>query len=150
MIKILVASGVNLDLLGVREPEVYGTKNLSDMEHLLKARVRELSLGPKVQIDFFQSNDISKYLSILDQKYQWTILNPGAWTHTSLALRDRILGLGIDIIEVHCSKPSERESFREFSYIKDIAIKNFSGNGIGSYLDALNYILLKHHFIESN
>ena len=150
MIRILVASGVNLDLLGEREPKIYGSKNLKDMEKLLTTRLKDLNLGTKVKIDFLQTNDISKYLSSLDRQYDWTILNPGAWTHTSLALRDRILGLEIDTIEVHCSEPSKRETYRKFSYIKDIAIKSFCGNGIGSYLDALNYILLKYHFIESN
>lgn len=138
--RVLVANGVNLDLLGQREPEIYGASTLKDIEKVMLQMVENSTSASKIQLEFVQSNDITEYLGFLDPRYDWTIMNPGAWTHTSLALRDRILALQINVIEVHCSNPELREEFRRFSYLEDIAKERFCGEGAKSYEKALEFI----------
>ena len=93
--KILVANGVNLDLLGSREPEIYGVNTLEDMKNLLLANVSGVSF------EFFQSNSESQFIEKISSSYDGIILNPGAWTHTSIAILDRILAVEVPYIEVH-------------------------------------------------
>ena len=144
--KILVASGVNLDLLGRREPEIYGSDTLKDMESLLRKNWQNEAVsfnGSGYQLVFFQSNDEFRFLSELDKGYAGAVINAGAWTHTSLALADRLAGLSLPFVEAHVSDLSKREDFRQHSFLKAHAIEVIQGLGIQSYWVALQ-ILVKY------
>ena len=130
-LRILVASGVNLDLLGQRENDHYGHATLQDMEEQLRAQI--LTLGTTIDLTFFQTNDETKYLDILIQGWDGAVLNPGAWTHTSLALADRLAAIKLRFVEVHVSKVMAREKVRQHSFIAPLALGCVSGFGIDSY-----------------
>lgn len=142
---ILIANGVNLDLLGTREPHIYGHETLKDLEHQITSESERICQMPGLdgcQLEFIQTNHEGQFLDALKPTYDGIIINPGAWTHTSLALGDRLKGLGIPYVEVHLSRVSSRESFRQISYISDGALGVISGFGFDSYHSAL-YVLLK-------
>ncbi len=134
--KILVASGVNLDLLGRREPDIYGHATLADMETLVQTK-----FASRAQIHFVQTNVESEYLSLLDGGWAGAVLNPGAWTHTSLALADRLTGLQLPFVEVHLSNTAAREAFRHHSYTARLAVGVVQGFGIDSYLLGVDGLL---------
>ena len=139
--KILVLNGPNLNLLGTREPEVYGTDSLEDIEKSLQSVASENS----VSIDFYQSNAEDELIERLHQAKQdgvnHIIINPGAFTHTSIALRDAFLGVNIPFIEVHISNIYSREEFRKKSYLSDISKGLITGLGVVGYEFALLSIL---------
>jgi len=130
-LRILVASGVNLDLLGQRENEHYGHATLQDMEEQLRAQI--LPVGITIDLSFFQTNEETKYLDILMQGWDGAVLNPGAWTHTSLALADHLAAIKLRFVEVHVSKVMAREQVRQHSFIAPLALGCVSGFGIDSY-----------------
>jgi 3-dehydroquinate dehydratase-2 len=135
-----VAQGVNLDLLGTREPEIYGTETLQTIEALVRQQSRGLAqvLGiEEPELHFRQSNDEGQYLSFLSEGWDGLLVNAGAWTHTSLALGDRLAALKVPFVEVHLSNLSRRESFRHYSYAAPHAIGVCYGFGANSYLSAL-------------
>jgi 3-dehydroquinate dehydratase-2 len=138
--KILVLNGPNLNLLGTREPEIYGTETLHDIEN----RLTTLALESSIDIDFFQSNSED---GLIDQLHQakkdsvdYVIINPGAFTHTSVALRDAFLGTNIPFIEVHISNIYSREDFRKKSFLSDISTGLITGLGTAGYEFALSSI----------
>lgn len=136
MARILVVHGPNLNLLGKREPTIYGATTLEEINHLLH---QEASRAGH-ELTCFQSNHEGALVDWLQHHgphAQILILNPAAYTHTSVALRDAILGVGIPVIEVHLSNIHRREAFRRHSYIADIAIGQIAGFGPHSYLLAL-------------
>lgn len=139
--KILIASGVNLDLLGLRQPEIYGRQTLDDMEKMVSTNWRKLFGKSDTELVFFQTNDESKFLKELSKGYRGAVVNAGAWTHTSLAIADRLVGIGLPFVEAHVSKVSKRESFRQHSYLKKHALKVVEGHGIESYWIALQYLM---------
>lgn len=128
-LRVLVASGANLDLLGTREPEVYGNITLSQIHDSLVSWAQ--SKG--IELVCRQTNDEGEYLNWLGEGWDGLVLNPGAWTHTSLALADRVAGLAIPCVEVHLSQTAARESFRHVSWIATKAIGSVSGFGALSY-----------------
>jgi 3-dehydroquinate dehydratase-2 len=134
---ILIASGVNLDLLGTREPEIYGFDTIKDMESLLLSRWKTI-LKPKkmakTSLSFFQSNDESEFLEKISEPWVGIVLNAGSWTHTSLALADRLVGVKTPFVEVHLSNVFAREPFRHHSYLSRHAKGVVCGFGIQSYL----------------
>lgn len=137
--KIAVVNGPNLNILGLREPEKYGQLSLSDIEK----KVQEHADKNKISISFYQSNIEGEIINFLQENYKkidHLIINPGAFTHTSIAIRDTILGLKISTIEVHLSNIYNRETFRQKSYISDIAIGVISGFGWYGYIMALSYL----------
>jgi 3-dehydroquinate dehydratase-2 len=134
--RILIASGVNLDLLGQREPEIYGHATLSDMEALLRREFDHL-----VDLHFLQSNVESMFLEALSGGWDGAVINPGAWTHTSLALADRLAGVRLPFVEVHLSNTTKREAIRHFSYCAPHALGIVQGFGIRSYLLGLSGLL---------
>lgn len=147
--KILIASGVNLDLLGRREPEIYGAETLADMERLLKDFLQEWK--SKNQIDklslvFFQTNSEEKFLDEISKGYIGAVINAGAWTHTSLAIADRLRGVNLPFVEVHVSDVKKRERFRKNSFLKKSALVSISGHGIRGYKLGLDR-LLKYLFL---
>ncbi len=141
--RILVVHGPNLNLLGTREPEHYGSVTLSDI-NLALARLAE-SAG--VDLESFQSNHegalIERIHTARDQGVRAIIINPAAYTHTSVALRDAMAAVAIPFIEVHLSNVHARETFRHHSYFSDLAIGVISGLGHEGYLLALEYLLNK-------
>lgn len=145
MVKILIANGVNLDLLGQRQVDIYGRATLNDLQETLQNEAKQLSTwtGTPVELDFFQSNHEGVWLDRLTEPWDGAIINPGAWTHTSLALGDRLASINRPYIEVHLSNLSRREPFRRKSYSAPYALGVVYGFGLGSYTTAL-YGLLRH------
>ena len=133
MANILLLNGPNLNLLGSREPEVYGATRLADIE----ASCRDLAVGFGHELDCFQSNAehelINRVQEAARDKVDFIILNPGAFTHTSIALRDALLAVAIPFIELHLSNTFARESFRQHSYFSDIAKSCLFGFGAFGY-----------------
>jgi 3-dehydroquinate dehydratase-2 len=134
--KILIINGPNLNLLGKREPEIYGSVTLDD----INGRVTALALELGVEVSFFQSNHEGELVQKIQDAmgaYQAIVINPGAYTHTSIALRDAISSAGIPTVETHISNIYKREDFRKRSYIAGVAAGQISGFGPDSYLLAL-------------
>jgi 3-dehydroquinate dehydratase II len=131
--KILIIHGPNLNLLGKREPQIYGTVTLEEVNSLLKKEADIL----KVQIEPFQSNSEGKIVTEIQQamgKFDGIVINPGAYTHTSVAIRDAISSTGIPTVEVHISNVYRREDFRKKSFISGVVLGTISGLGSDSYL----------------
>lgn len=138
--KILIINGPNLNLLGMREEEHYGSFTLKDLEDEIKSYAD----GLKVEVDFFQSNhegEIVEKIHSACGKYDGIVINPGAYTHTSIAIRDAFLGTGIPFVEVHISNTFAREEFRHFSFLSDIARGVIVGFGKVGYVLALEGLL---------
>jgi 3-dehydroquinate dehydratase-2 len=134
--RILVIHGPNLNMLGQREPDHYGHDTLADIDQTLFAKAKALGL----QVDTFQSNHEGEIVDAIQNavgKVQGVIINPAAYTHTSVAIRDAVLLLDVPTIEVHLSNIHTREPFRHHSYIADIATAQISGLGAMGYLFAL-------------
>jgi len=136
--KILILNGPNLNLLGEREPEVYGILTLEQMCTELTTHA-----GAAAQIDFFQSNHegalIDKLHEVRDT-HDAVIFNPAAFTHYSYALRDAIAAIAIPVVEVHLSNPDQREDFRKINVVREVCTAHFQGRGLQSYVDALDYL----------
>lgn len=137
MASILVLNGPNLNLLGSREPEVYGKQTLVD----INARLMQIAKDAGHHIQFLQSNAeyelIDRIHAARNENINFIIINPGALTHTSIALRDALLGVAIPFIEVHLSNVHKRESFRHHSYLADAAVGTITGLGAQGYELAL-------------
>ncbi|MHA5057629.1 type II 3-dehydroquinate dehydratase [Acinetobacter schindleri] len=140
---ILVIHGPNLNLLGKREPEVYGHLTLDDINQQLSAQAKNATL----ELDTFQSNWEGAIVDRIHQAQQdgvqYIIINPAALTHTSVAVRDALLGVAIPFVEVHLSNVHAREVFRHHSYLSDKAIGVICGLGAKGYAAALDYIIEK-------
>lgn len=137
--KVLVIHGPNLNMLGTREPNVYGTKKLSDINQAMSEYAHQLNIA----LTAFQSNhegEIVETIQAAGDSYQGMIINPAAYTHTSAAIRDAILTLDLPVIEVHLSNIYKRESFRHRSMISDVVTGQIAGFGANGYLLALNAI----------
>ena len=134
--KILVINGPNLNLLGKRESHIYGSFTLDDINGRIAALASELG----VDVSFFQSNHEGELVQKIQDAmgvFQAIVINPGAYTHTSIALRDAISSAGIPTVETHISNIYQREEFRKHSYISGVAVGQISGFGPDSYLLAL-------------
>tara|TARA_B100000214_G_scaffold127252_1_gene90492 strand:+ start:23 stop:454 length:432 start_codon:yes stop_codon:yes gene_type:complete len=135
--KVLVINGPNLNLLGLREEDIYGSESLKDIEEKLKVFAKK----SECKIDFFQSNAEHELIDSIHNAYKEKtdviIFNPAGYTHTSVALRDSLLAVKIPFYEVHISDINSREEFRKKSFFSDIAVKIFSGHGTDGYLLAL-------------
>ena len=140
--KILILNGPNLNLLGEREPEVYGSESLEDLNLFIKTSDQASSFD----LHFFQSNHEGALIDFMQghrKSAQGMVINPGGLTHYSVALRDAIAGCQIPTVEVHLSDIYAREAFRQVSMVKDVCIKQISGLGKQGYLEALT--ALKDH-----
>ncbi|MYA76944.1 MAG: type II 3-dehydroquinate dehydratase [Gemmatimonadetes bacterium] len=132
MMKILVLHGPNLNMLGVREPEVYGTDTLEDINRSLETA----AVGRGIEMRIRQSNHEGVLVDEIQQALDWAdgiLINPGAYTHTSIALRDAIVAVGLPVVEVHLSDIHARETFRHHSYIEPVALRQICGHGSDSY-----------------
>ena len=139
--KIAVIHGPNLNMLGLREPSIYGRKTLKSINDALF----EKSLVLGVEVEFFQSNsegEIIDYIQLLpEREFKGIVINPAAYTHTSVAIRDAILSVGLPFVEVHLSNIFAREEFRHSSLFSDVAMGVISGLGWRGYVYALDYIV---------
>ena len=133
--RIAVLHGPNLRLLGRREPDVYGSDTLEDVNARVAAEAA--ALGAEVEVEFFQSNHEGELLDFVEEasrRVDGFLINPGAFTHTSVALRDAFLGVSVPFVEVHLSNTAARERFRRHSYLSDVAAGVVYGFGVRSYL----------------
>lgn len=138
MSKILIVNGPNLNLLGKREPSIYGTKSLDDLNGHLKSLASEL----KIELIFFQANSEGEIIDFIHANgfdADGMIINPGAFTHYSYAIRDAISAVGINSVEVHISNIYDREEFRKKSVIAPVCIGSIAGFGYYGYAMALSY-----------
>ena len=138
---ILVLHGPNLNLLGEREPQHYGKQTLEDIDQALKT----IASAKSIKLETMQSNSegdlVNKIQSLHNEKVDFLIINPAAYTHTSVAMRDALSAVKVPFIEVHLSNVYAREPFRHHSYFSDIAVAVISGLGAEGYIAALNFAI---------
>jgi len=140
--KIIIVNGPNLNLLGEREPEVYGSETLNEINEWIKNH----DICRDIELEFFQSNSEGAIIDFIHSKrkeVQYLVINPGALTHYSYALRDAIVGTEMKAVEVHLSDIHDRENFRKISVIKSICLTQIFGEGKQGYIKAIQHILEK-------
>ena len=138
--KILVINGPNLNMLGIREPDHYGKENYAD---LIK-KIEQHCAQKGVEVELFQSNHEGDLVDKIQDAYQnvdGIVINPGAYTHTSIAILDAVKAVGIPTVEVHISKVEQREDFRQISYIRLACVKTITGHGTDGYLEAIDFLI---------
>jgi 3-dehydroquinate dehydratase-2 len=137
--KILVINGPNLNMLGIREPQIYGSKTYTDLVNMIAAHCQ----ANGIEAEFYQSNHEGDLVDKIQQAYgnvDGIVINPGAYTHTSIALLDAVKSVGIPTVEVHISDPDEREEFRKVSYIRLACIATVKGKGFDGYIEAIDLL----------
>ena len=139
--KILVLNGPNLNMLGIREPEVYGSDTYDDLVKMIKSYCNENN----IEVNILQSNCEGKLVSMIQQAYfdkvDGIVFNPAAYTHTSIALLDALKSVNIPCVEVHISDVSVREDFRQVSYIRSACFKSIMGEGFNGYIIAIKALV---------
>lgn len=138
--KILVINGPNLNMLGIREPDIYGIKTYDDLLLYIKEEADRLG----VAVEFYQSNHEGDIVDKIQSAYGNTdgiVINPAAYTHTSIAIPDALKAVGIPTVEVHISDISSREAFRRISYVSPVALKTIAGKGFEGYILAMNELI---------
>ncbi len=142
--KILVINGPNLNMLGVREPDHYGNETYAD----LVAKIENHCLTKGVDVKCFQSNHEGDIVDEIQSAYgnaDGIVINPAAYTHTSIAILDAVKSVNLPTVEVHISKVEEREEFRQISYIRSACIKTITGHGTDGYLEAIDFLIEDKH-----
>ena len=137
--KILVINGPNLNMLGIREPDHYGKETYAD----LVAKIQDHCASKGIEVELFQSNHEGDLVDQIQGAYgrmDGMVINPGAYTHTSIALLDAVKAVGIPTVEVHISKVEEREDFRQISYIRLACVKTITGHGTDGYMEAIDFL----------
>lgn len=140
---VLVIHGPNLNLLGTREPAHYGNTSLADINNQLQTQAKQAGVGLEAYQSNAESDIVAKIQSLAVNKVDFIIINPAAFTHTSVSIRDAISAVNIPFIEVHLSNVYARESFRHHSYFSDIAVGVISGLGAEGYSAALQFAINK-------
>ena len=138
--KILVINGPNLNMLGIREPDHYGRETYAD----LVAKIQKHCDAKGVEVKFYQSNHEGALVDEIQAAFGMVdgiVINPGAYTHTSIALLDAVKSVSIPTVEVHISKVEEREDFRQVSYVRLACVKTITGHGTDGYLEAIDYLI---------
>lgn len=138
--KLYIINGPNLNMLGIREPEIYGKMTLQDIESKIKLYCSK----NQIDVEFYQSNHEGEIVDIIQSAYQKAdgiVINPAAYTHTSVAILDALKAVNIDTVEVHLSDVDEREDFRKLSYVSLFAKKVIKGKGADGYIEAIDFFL---------
>ncbi len=137
--KILVINGPNLNMLGIREPDHYGRETYAD----LVKKIEDHCEKKGIEVEVFQSNHEGALVDEIQRAYgdaDGIVINPGAYTHTSIAILDAVKSVSIPTVEVHISKVEEREDFRQISYIRLACVKTITGHGTDGYLEAIDFL----------
>lgn len=137
--KILVINGPNINMLGIREPEHYGKETYA----ALTAKIQNHCDAKNIDVKIYQSNHEGDLVDEIQKAYgnaDGIVINPGAYTHTSIAILDAVKSVNIPTVEVHISKVEEREDFRQISYIRLACVKTITGHGTDGYLEAIDYL----------
>jgi len=137
--KIRVINGPNINMLGIREPDIYGRTTYSDLVTMIKEHADKTG----VSVEVLQSNHEGDLVDYIQQCYKdadGIVINPGAYTHTSIAILDAAKSVGVPMVEVHISDVSKREDFRQVSYIRAACVKTITGHGVNGYLEAMDYL----------
>ena len=138
--KLLILNGANINMLGIREPDIYGRQTFQDLINSVQAHADETG----VQVEFYQSNHEGDLVDAIQKAYydgiDGIVFNPGAYTHTSLAIADAVKAVGIPTVEVHISAVEKREAFRQVSYIRDVCVHTITGQGIAGYNQAVDFL----------
>ncbi len=139
--KILVINGPNLNMLGIREPDIYGRETYEDLCRKIREHAEKLG----VEVTLYQSNHEGDLVDVIQQAYGNTdgiVINPGGYTHTSVAIPDAIKAVAIPAVEVHISDVDAREEFRKISYVRAACVKTIAGRGTDGYLEAMEYLVV--------
>ena len=143
--KIYLLNGPNLNMLGIREPDIYGKESYASLLELVSGHAEKLG----IELVCYQSNHegdlVDKIQEAYFEKVDGIVINPGAYTHTSIALLDAVKSVALPTVEVHISKVDEREAFRQTSYIGMACVKTITGMGLNGYVEAINYLYEKNH-----
>jgi len=140
--KILVINGPNINMLGIREPGIYGKENFATLCSNIENHCKDKG----IEVELYQSNHEGDLVDKIQSAYNdadGIVINPGAYTHTSIALLDAVKSVMIPTVEVHISDVSKREDFRQISYIRAACVKTITGHGINGYIEAIDYLLEK-------
>lgn len=138
--KLYIINGPNLNMLGIREPEIYGKLTLQDIE----SKIKLYCAKNQIDVEFYQSNHEGEIVDIIQSAYKKAdgiIINPAAYTHTSVAILDALKAVDVDTVEVHLSDVDEREDFRKFSFVSLFAKKVIKGKGADGYIEAIDFFL---------
>ena len=138
--KILVINGPNINMLGIREPEIYGKTTYKDLCDTINNYADENG----IEVEIFQSNHEGEIVDKIQNAYgesNGIVINPAAYTHTSIAILDALKSVSIPAVEVHISDVSSRESYRQISYVREYCEKTISGEGINGYINAIQYLV---------
>ena len=141
--KILVINGPNINMLGIREPGIYGGENFETLCNTVKAHAEKAG----IEVKLFQSNHEGALVDEIQAAYgnfDGIVINPGAYTHTSIALLDAVKAVSIPTVEVHISDVAAREDFRQISYIRKACVKTICGHGIAGYTEAIDYLIKEY------
>ena len=138
--KLIVINGPNLNMLGIREPSVYGNNTYADLCGMIQKYAEE----KKIEIEIYQSNYEGDIVTKIQQAlgiFDGIVINPAAYTHTSVAILDALKAVSIPAVEVHISDVSKREAFRMISYVREYCVKTISGKGFNGYLEAIDFLI---------
>lgn len=138
--RILIINGPNINLLGIREPDIYGRTTYAD----LCAMIRDHAAESGTEVTIYQSNHEGDLVDVIQRAYgtqDAIIINPAAYTHTSVAILDALKAVALPAVEVHISDPDTREEFRRVSYVRSACVKTICGHGLNGYLEAIDYLL---------
>ena len=137
--KILVINGPNLNMLGIREPDHYGKETYKD----LCEKIQKHCDNKKIEVELYQSNHEGDLVDKIQEAFGVAggiVINPGAYTHTSIAILDAVKSVNIPTVEVHISKVEEREDFRQISFVRLACVKTITGHGTNGYIEAIDYL----------
>ena len=137
--KILIINGPNINMLGIREPDIYGTTTYKDLVNM----IYDYCTQNNIETEVYQSNhegDLVDKIQSAYNKIDGIVINPGAYTHTSIAILDALKAVQIPTVEVHISDVDQRDEFRKISYIRPICIKTISGHGVNGYIEAIEFV----------
>ena len=141
MMEILVLNGPNLNLLGMREPEIYGHRTYKDLEKLIEDHCKMRKIHVKIKQTNHEGLLVDYIQEALFDQTDGIIINPAAYTHTSVAILDALKAVKIPCVEVHISNPDEREAYRQVSYVREACLSTIKGKGLEGYLEAIDKLI---------